>query len=100
MFLLTIWMSSLEKGLFRSFAHFYIYLFIFLLLSCMNCLYILGIKPLLGTPFANIFFQSVGCLFILFMVSFAVQKLIHVIRSHGQEDSLEKEVATHSSTLA
>ena len=66
----------------------------------MSYLYIFGIKPLLVALFANTFLQSVGCLFILFMVSFAVQKLIHVIRSHGQEDSLEKEVATHSSTLA
>ena len=30
----------------------------------------------------NIFFLSVGCLFILFMVSFAVQKLLSFIRSH------------------
>ena len=32
--------------------------------------------------FANIFSHSVSCLFILFMVSFAVQKLVHLIRSH------------------
>ena len=32
--------------------------------------------------FANIFSQSVGCLFVLFMVSFAVQKLLNLIRSH------------------
>ena len=32
--------------------------------------------------FANIFSQSVGCLFVLFMVSFAVQKLLSLIRSH------------------
>ena len=32
--------------------------------------------------FANIFSHSVGCLFVLFMVSFAVQKLLHLIRSH------------------
>ena len=32
--------------------------------------------------FANIFSQSVGCLFILFMVSFAVQKFVSLIRSH------------------
>ena len=71
-----------------------------LLLSCMSCLYILGIKPLLVASFANIVSQSVGCLFILFMVSFAVQKLIRLIRSHGREDPLEKEMATHSSILA
>ena len=47
----------------------------------MSCLYILEIKPLLVVSFANIFFQAVGCLFILFMVSFAVQKLISLIRS-------------------
>ena len=48
----------------------------------MSCLYILEIKPLLAASFANIFSQSVGCLFILFMVSFAVPKLIRLIRFH------------------
>ena len=32
--------------------------------------------------FATIFSHSVGCLFILFMVSFAVQKLVSLIRAH------------------
>jgi len=31
---------------------------------------------------ANIFSHSVGCFFILFMVSSAVQKLLSLIRSH------------------
>ena len=39
-------------------------------------------KPLLVTSFANIFSHSVGCLFGLLMVSFAVQKLVSLIRSH------------------
>ena len=52
------------------------------MLSCMSCLYILEINPLSVASFANIFSHSVGCLFVLFMVSFAVQKLLSLIRSH------------------
>ena len=43
---------------------------------------ILEIKLWSIASFANIFSQSVGCLFALFMVSFAVQKLVSLIRSH------------------
>ena len=42
----------------------------------------LDINPLLVISFANIFSHSEGCLFILSMVSFAVQKLLSLIRSH------------------
>ena len=48
----------------------------------MSCLCILEINPLSVISFANIFFHSEGCLFILFMVSFAVQKLLCLIKSH------------------
>ena len=48
----------------------------------MSCLYILEINPLSVALFANMFSHLVGCLFILFMVSFAMQKLLSLIRSH------------------
>ena len=57
-------------------------MFVFLWLSCMSCLYILEIKPLSAASFINIFSYSIGCLFVLFMVSFAVQKLGSLTRYH------------------
>ena len=48
----------------------------------MSCLYILEIKPLSVSSFVNISFHPVVCLFALFMVSLAVQQLVHLIRSH------------------
>ena len=75
-------MSSLEKCLFSSLADVLIGLFVFLILGYMSCLRILEINPLSVVSFAAIFSHSEGCLFILFMVSFAVQKLLSLIRFH------------------
>ena len=91
------------------------------MLSCMSSSYTLDVNPLLVISFTNNFSHLVGCLFALFMVSFAVQKTLSVIRSYffnfcfhflcTRENYipkidiiyvkyLGKEMAIHSTTLA
>ena len=66
----------------RPHAHFVVGLSVILILSSISCLYILKVNSLSVASFTNIFSHSMGCLFILFMVSFAVQELLSLIRFH------------------
>ena len=59
-------------GLFRSFVHFLIGLFVFLGFSHIHSVYILEIKSLPDVSLANMFSHAVGTLFILIMVSLTV----------------------------
>ena len=76
---LAICVSSLNKCLFRSCAHFFDWVVSFLILSCMSCLNILEINPLQVALFTNIFSHSTGCLVYDFLLC---KKLLSLIRPH------------------
>ena len=65
---------SFGKMSIQIFSPFFKFVFFFAI-ELYELLYILDISPLSDTRFAHIFSRLVGCLFILLMVSFAVQKL-------------------------
>ena len=79
---------------------------LFCILNCIIYLYILEIIPLSVALFANIFFDFEGCLWftLTFLVAHRVKCLPAMleiwVQSLGWENPLEKEMATHSSTLA
>ena len=79
MCLLAICMSFfLEKISIQVLCPFF-NLFVILMLNGMSSLFILDINPLLDISFANIFSHSVGCLFVLLIISFAMQILFSLM---------------------
>ena len=85
MCLLAIYMSSLKKFCLVLLDHILIGFLVFLILSCMNFLHVLEINPLSAVSFAIIFSHPEGYFSNLFIVSFALQKLLSLIRSQDRK---------------
>jgi hypothetical protein len=80
--------SFFEEAVFSSFVHFFIGLFIFGEFSFLSSLYILIINHLSDIQLAKIFSHSMGSLFNLETISFAVQKFLNFMCSHLSIHSL------------
>ena len=79
----SICVSSSVKSLFMCFTHFLIKLFAFLLLSFEISLYMLDTSPLSDACLANVFFQSVASLFIVFTGSFTEKKFFSLMKCNS-----------------
>jgi len=75
-------MPSLEKHHSKSSFFDWVFVLFCLILSSMSCLYLLEINPLSVASFGIIISHYGGCLFILCMVSFAMQKILSLYRLH------------------
>ena len=74
--------SSTENSLFSSVPRLLIGLFGVLVTGFLSSLYILEISPLSDLGHVKIFSQSVGCCLVLLTISFVLQKLLSLRRSH------------------
>ena len=79
MYMLAICMLSLEKISIHLLCHFINWVVCFFVVKLCAFLIYLDISSLLDMSFANIFSHMVGCLFVLSVVSFAVQKLFSLM---------------------
>ena len=80
---LAICISYLKKCMFRSSSHFLVRFFCFSDIELYELFIYFGEERPLSVPLiAIIFSHSEGCLFIVFIVYFAVQKLLCLIRFH------------------
>ena len=70
-----------KKCLFSPSVHFLIVLFVCFAIELYEFMYF-GYNPLSDIWLVNIFSHFIGCLFILLMVYFAVQKLFNLMQSH------------------